>query len=129
MQPSPPASQDQLDQLHDRLFEMIDALLAQPAGSFTSAYHQLVAAIEQDFRHEEQWLDTFQCSDARQHREQHARMQAGLHHAAAALEQGNPAPARQAAAALREWLPFHIASQDRHLLQALRQAGATEQKT
>ncbi len=125
MQPMPPGSREHLDQLHERLFDMIDALLAQPAGSFGAAYHQMVAALEQDFRHEEHWMEHYQCADAHQHREQHARMQAGLHHAAAALEQGNPAPARQAAAALREWLPFHIASQDRNLLLAMRRAGAT----
>lgn len=124
MQPPPPTSQAQLDQLHDHLFDMIDALLAQPAASFAAAYHKLVAAIEQDFRHEEQWMDSCQCAGTHQHREQHARMQAGLHHAAAALERGNPAPARQAAVALREWLPFHIATQDQHLLHALRQAAA-----
>lgn len=116
----PPTCQDQLDQLHDHLFAMIQALLVQPAGGFAGAYHALVASIEQDFRHEEQWMDNCQCADAHQHREQHARMLAGLHHAAAALEQGNPAPARQAAEALREWLPFHIATQDQHLLHALR---------
>ncbi|KQZ44705.1 bacteriohemerythrin [Duganella sp. Root1480D1] len=125
MQPLPPTSQDQLDQLHEHLFGMIDALLAQPASSFGAAYHRLVAAIEQDFRHEEQWMDSCHCAGAHQHREQHARMQAGLHHAASALEQGNAAPARQAAAALREWLPFHIATQDQHLLLALRRAVAS----
>jgi len=124
MQPSPPTCQDQLDQLHDHLFEMIEALLAQPAGSFAGAYHRLVATIEQDFRQEEAWMDSCQCENAHQHREQHARMQAGLHHAAAALEQGDPSQARQAAQALREWLPFHIATQDRHLLHAPRLAGA-----
>jgi len=122
MQPSKPATQGQLDELHEPLFSMIDALLVQPAGSFGAAYHKLVAAMELDFRHEEQWMDSCQYPGAHQHREQHARMQAGLHHAASALEQGDPGPARQAACALREWLPFHIATQDQPLLMALRQA-------
>jgi hemerythrin len=125
MQPSAPTTQEQLYKLHEPLFAMIDALLVQPAASFGAGYHKLVSAIEQDFRQEEQWMESCQCPGAHQHREQHARMQAGLHHAAAALEQGDPAPARQAATALREWLPFHIATQDQPLLLALRQASFT----
>lgn len=121
MPPSTSAQRQQLDHLHQQLFELIDAALALPPGEYGAAYHHLVAQLEQDFRQEEQWMDTCQCADAHLHREQHARMQAGLHHAAAELERGEPGPARQALAALREWLPFHIASQDQHLLHAMQQ--------
>ena len=123
MPPPPIAPQQELEHLHQQLFELIDATLALPSGQCRAAYHQLVARVGQDFRQEEQWMDACQCADAHLHREQHARMQAGLHHAGAALEQGEPGPARQALAALREWLPFHIASQDQHLLHAMQQAG------
>lgn len=112
----------ELEHMHRQLFDQIDTALALPPGECRAAYHSLVAQVEQDFRQEEQWMEACQCTDAHLHREQHARMQAGLHHAAAALDQGEPGPARQALAALRAWLPFHIASQDLHLLHAMRQA-------
>jgi hemerythrin-like metal-binding protein len=76
--------------------------------------------IELDFRSEEQLMETFQCADVHLHREQHARMLAGLHHAEASLQQGDERPARRALAALADWLPLHIATQDRHLVRALR---------
>ncbi len=125
MPPSTSIQQQQLDHLHQQLFEQIDAALALPPAECGAAYHRLVAQLEQDFRQEEQWMEACQCADAHLHREQHARMQAGLHHAAAALEQGEPGPARQAMAALREWLPFHIASQDQHLLHAMQHLART----
>jgi len=81
-----------------------------------------VAAIEQDFRREEQLMETFQCPDSHQHLEQHARMQSGLHHAAAALMNGDDGPAREALVALADWLPYHISTEDRHLVSALRSA-------
>jgi hemerythrin len=110
----------ELDALHDRLFDLIARTLALPEGELRSTFPQLVATVEADFRQEEVLKETFQCSDAHLHREQHARMQSGLHHAAAALERGDHGPALQALAALRDWLPVHIATQDRHLMRAAR---------
>lgn len=107
-----------LDQLHDKLLDMAVRVLALPVEEFPSAFAQLVANIELDFRFEERLMDNFECADARLHREQHARMLAGLHHAAAALDHGDPLPAQRALSALREWLPFHIDTQDRHLLRS-----------
>ena len=109
-----------LDALHTHLFDLIGRALPLPPGQFAPVFRELVATVEADFRREEELMETFQCSDAHLHREQHARMQAGLHHAAAALEQGDTLPARQALAALRDWLPIHIETQDRHLLRAAR---------
>ena len=110
----------ELDALHERLFELIGGTLALPAGQFGPAFRDLVATVEEDFRREEEIMDTFQCADAHLHREQQARVQAGLHHAAAALEQGDHAPAQRALAALRDWLPIHIETLDRHLPRSLR---------
>jgi hemerythrin-like metal-binding protein len=110
----------ELDALHDRLFALIARAQALPACELRGVFPELVATIEADFRYEEDLMDTFQCADAHLHREQHARMQAGLHHAAAAMEHGDHRPAQLALAALRDWLPVHIATQDRHLLHSPR---------
>lgn len=114
-----------LDQLHDRLLDMAVRALALPSEEFPSAFAHLVANIELDFRFEERLMEHFECPDAHLHREQHARMLAGLHHAAAALDQEDPIPAQRALAALRDWLPYHIDTQDRHLLRAWLRTAST----
>jgi hemerythrin len=110
----------ELEQRHDKLFQLIDQALAQPLDQLGPQFRDVVASIDEDFRHEEQLMDTFECADSSLHREQHARMQAGLHHAAAALDQGDPVPAVRALGALRKWLVFHVTTQDRHLQRQLR---------
>jgi len=109
----------ELDNIHDLVFEVIEKTLALPSGPFIPAFSNVVTALEVDFRREELIIESYDCPDAKLHREQHARMLAGLHHAASELLQGNENDARRALAALREWLPFHIATQDRHLVRAL----------
>ena len=109
-----------LDAIHGLIFEILTKTLALPNDQFAAGYGEVVNGIEMDFRREEHLMDAFQCPDAHLHREQHARMLAGLHHAGSALQQGDTIPAHRALAALAEWLPFHIATQDRHLVRALR---------
>lgn len=110
----------ELDALHDRLFDLIARTLSLPESELRRVFPDLVATVEADFRQEEALMESFQCPDAHLHREQHARMQSGLHHAAAAMERGDNGPALQALAALRDWLPVHIATQDRHLMRVAR---------
>lgn len=117
--PRPCSDRGELEQLHQRLSRSIDDALAQPPPQFARHFHAIVALAETDFRREEALMETFACADRSLHREQHARMLAGLHHAAAALDQGDPAPAAQALDALRQWLVFHGATLDRHLQRQL----------
>jgi hemerythrin-like metal-binding protein len=117
-----PLDSKQLDAMHDHIFARLHQTGQLDGRAFSAGFHDLVAAIEQDFRREEQLMETFQCPDSHEHREQHARMQSGLHHAAASLMQGDDGPARKALAALADWLPYHISTQDRHLVSALRSA-------
>ncbi|MTW10023.1 hypothetical protein GM658_05365 [Pseudoduganella eburnea] len=111
-----------LEQLHLQLSRRIDALLALRPWQLAPHFHHLVAQVEADFRVEEALMESFDCADRALHREQHARMLAGLHHAAAALDQDNHAPATEALAALRQWLVFHAATQDRHLQRQLQRS-------
>lgn len=120
--PTAPLDSKQLDAMHDHIFARLHQTQQLNGKAFSASFHDLVAAIEQDFRREEQLMETFQCPDSHQHREQHARMQSGLHHAAAALMHDDDRPAREALAALADWLPYHISTQDRHLVSALRSA-------
>lgn len=117
-----------LDTAHGLVFEILEKTLQLPGEAFPPAFHEVVRGMEMDFRREEHLMDTFQCPDARLHREQHARMLAGLHHAEAALLRGDDGPAHNALTALVDWLPFHIATQDRLLLRALRESQAASRQ-
>ncbi|GAB2874756.1 hypothetical protein GCM10027277_49980 [Pseudoduganella ginsengisoli] len=110
-----------LDTAHGKTFAALVNTLALPEDQFMAAYGDVVDGIETDFRYEEQLMESFQCPDAALHRAQHARMLAGLHHAESALMQGDADPAHRALRALVDWLPFHIVTQDRHLLRMVRQ--------
>lgn len=112
-------SDQEYDDAHQRIFAELEHGLSLPDAALLPAFAQLVATIECDFRHEEALMETFQCADTHLHREQHARVQAGLHHAESALRQGDSAAARRALTALAQWLPYHVATQDRHLVRAL----------
>lgn len=109
-----------LDAVHERLLALLRQVLELPPEQLDQAYQGVVDQVEIDFREENLLMETFQCADAHLHREQHARMLAGLHQAGSALTGGDPAPAYRALAILAEWLPFHIATQDCHLSRALR---------
>jgi hemerythrin-like metal-binding protein len=110
-----------IDTAHDLVFEVLQKTLQLPVEQFRTSYGEVVKGMEMDFRREEELMENFQCPDSRLHREQHARMLAGLHHAGSALQQGDDQQAYLALHALAEWLPFHIATQDRHLLRAVRE--------
>lgn len=110
-----------LDAMHGLVFDSLARTLALPAEQFPAAYDDVVKGMEADFRREEELMETFECPDAKLHRAQHARMLAGLHHAASALMRGDGLPARHALHALADWLPFHIATLDRHLLRVMRE--------
>lgn len=110
-----------LDTAHGQTFALLIKTLELPEEQFPAAFNEVVDGIEIDFRHEEQLMETFQCADAALHRAQHARMLAGLHHAASALMQGDAEPAHRALRALVDWLPFHIVTQDRHLLRSVKE--------
>lgn len=64
----------ELEQRHDKLFQLIDQALAQPLDQLGPQFRDVVASIDEDFRHEEQLMGTFECADSGLHREQHARM-------------------------------------------------------
>lgn len=109
-----------MDRAHRALYDTLGKLSVAPAAEFAAAYHACVAALERDFREEEETMERMGYAALRGHREQHARALAGLHHAAAALAEGDPEPARLSVNLLAEWLQVHITTMDRALVLALR---------
>ena len=113
-----------LDSAHLDLFATLARLGHLAPDAFAPAFHDCIAAMERDFRAEEALMEGLDFSPLVAHREQHARVLGGLHHAAAALVQGDAAPARKAVALLEKWLPLHIGTMDRALVVACRRRQA-----
>ncbi|QGZ37955.1 hemerythrin-like metal-binding protein [Pseudoduganella flava] len=107
-----------LDATHRALFDALAHLAAMPEDGFLPAYEATVAALERDFRGEEDLMERMGYPGLACHREQHARALSGLHHASAALAEGDPAPARRAVDLLAEWLHLHITTMDQALAAA-----------
>ena len=111
-----------LDDAHEALFDELARLehLAQLADpTFSAGFRDLIAAVERDFREEEDLMEEIGFPSLATHREQHARVLSGLHHAWAAVDEGDLAQGRQALALLPQWLLFHQATMDLALAAAL----------
>lgn len=101
-----------LDAAHRTLYAELRRLADLPPDRFAAAYHTVVAALERDFREEEEVMEQMAFPGLACHREQHARALAGLHHAAAKLDEGSTPAARHAIRLLVEWLTVHIGTMD-----------------
>ncbi|GIZ50475.1 bacteriohemerythrin [Noviherbaspirillum aridicola] len=119
-----------MDLAHRNLLNELSQLRDVCDQEFVRCYPALVAAVERDFREEENLMETLGLSSFRAHLEQHARMLAALHCTMSGACGGDTAPARAAVGLLREWMEFHIPSMDRELaaaMQARSAPGATMQ--
>lgn len=107
-----------LDTAHDVLHRALHTLAHTPQERFRPAYLAVVAAIEREFRGEEEMMERLGYQGLAVHREQHARALSGLHHAQAALDEGDPEPARRSIGLLGDWLSLHIPTMDAALAAA-----------
>lgn len=107
-----------LDATHRALFDSLARLATMREEAFLPAFEETVAALERDFRGEEDLMERLGYPGLACHREQHARALSGLHHASAALADGEAGPARRAVDLLAEWLHLHITTMDQALAAA-----------
>jgi len=108
-----------IDEAHAALFSAIAHLAQLEDRQFTAAFRDLIAAVERDFREEEHLMEEIGFPSLPSHREQHARVLCGLHHAWAAVDEGDLAQGRHALTLLPQWLLFHQATMDMALAAAL----------
>jgi len=108
-----------IDDAHAALFAAMTRLTQLEDQQFSAAFHDLIAAVERDFREEENLMEENGFPSLPAHREQHARVLCGLHHAWAAVDAGDLAPGRHALTLLPQWLLLHQATMDMALAAAL----------
>jgi hemerythrin len=108
-----------LDRAHERLFAELRQLAAAADEMFSDCLCRVIAIVEQDFGDEERLMDDIDFPAIGSHREQHARVLGGLHHAASRVMSGDIACGRDAVALLMQWLPVHVSTMDTALAVAI----------
>ncbi|HZX28028.1 MAG TPA: hemerythrin family protein [Telluria sp.] len=110
---------DAIDRAHRKLLDDIERTRALPDADFTAACLAVFDAVGRDFRAEEELMEKIAYPGESVHREQHARVLGGVHHAEAALLRGDPFPARRCLELLPQWMQLHFETQDAPLAVAL----------
>ena len=101
-----------VDACHRDLLDELAGLEDAPDRGFADCYTRFVARIEHDFREEEELMERIGFSGLPSHREQHARMLAGLHHVARQVMAGDIAAGREVVGLLPGWFTLHIETMD-----------------
>lgn len=107
------------DEAHQAFAEQVQQLLDGPDADFAPGLEELVTALEDDFRLEDDLMEAIGYAAIGSHREQHARVLATLHR----LPPGDIAAARRAVGLLLPWFELHLATADTALAVALQMAG------
>ena len=108
-----------IDEAHEALFLELARLSQLSDQHFSVGFRDLIAAVERDFREEVELMEEIGFPSLANHREQHARVLSGLHHAWAAVDEGDLEQGRHALSLLPQWLVFHQATMDLALAAAL----------
>jgi hemerythrin len=112
-----------MDDSHKALLEHFAQVAAATDAEFGDGLHALIAAIECDFREEEELMEAIDFPLLQSHREQHARVLSALHGVVPEAKKGNYADARYALSLWPKWFEFHMMTMDAALAVALDTAG------
>jgi hemerythrin len=118
-----------MDGSHKALLDKLALEQNIPDADFPGHYAALVARVENEFREEEQLMEQIDFPGICAHREQHAKLLGGLHHAAAAVMEGDIALGCHTIELLPEWFVFHISTMDTALAFALQFRNEEQQDT
>jgi len=108
-----------MEALHRVLLAEMERVATVPDMEFVDCYAALVASVEHDFATEERAMEDINFHGLKTHREQHAKILGGLHHAEAKVRSGDIGAGRTAIALLPQWFEFHICTMDAALAVAL----------
>jgi hemerythrin len=101
-----------VDACHRELLDELATLEDAPDKEFAASYVRFVARVERDFREEEDLMEHTAVCGLPSHREQHARMLAGLHHVARQVMAGDIDAGREVVALMPGWFMLHIETMD-----------------
>ena len=118
----------QMDMAHHALLVQMQRLADGPDNKFADGFGALIDSLERDFREEEEVMEQICDAGLHEHREQHARVLAGLHHADPHVMAGDIEAGRGALRLLAFWFYDHLDTLDRALAAALGAAGSESRK-
>jgi hemerythrin len=101
-----------VDACHRDLLDELAGLEDATDKDFADTYVRFVARVERDFREEEELMERTAFCGLPSHREQHARMLAGLHHVARQVMAGDIGAGRDVVTLLPGWFMLHIETMD-----------------
>jgi hemerythrin len=101
-----------VDACHRELLDELAGLEDATDKDFADTYVRFVARVERDFREEEELMERTAFCGLPSHREQHARMLAGLHHVARQVMAGDIGAGRDVVTLLPGWFMLHIETMD-----------------
>ncbi|HEY8025755.1 MAG TPA: hemerythrin family protein [Burkholderiaceae bacterium] len=115
-----------MDASHRALMAAFSQVAASDDTTFAVDFAALTAAMETDFRDEEESMEKIDFPGIRTHREAHARVLSAMHHAMSEVQSGNFTSAREAISYLPDWFMLHITTLDAALALALELADTNE---
>ena len=105
--------------LRNTFVEELSYLMTAPDHEFGPSLFALIARMERDFQEEEALMERIDFPDLHNHREQHARLLATLHHLVPKVMAGDYDLARISIEVLPHWLLCHLVKMDAALIAAL----------
>jgi hemerythrin len=108
-----------MDAGHRAFIDEMGRLADLPNEEFGASLRALIAAMENDFREEEELMEKIDFSALQIHREQHARVLGALHRVVPGVFRGEYQAARNAIKLLPQWFLFHLSTMDAALAVAI----------
>jgi len=108
-----------MDQAHQAMVEELGRLATADGAAFQVGFFKLIAALERDFREEEELMQQINFPNPQSHHEEHARVLNSLLHVAPRVEQGNIDAGREVIRQLPQWFLNHLSTLDLMLAIAL----------
>ena len=105
----------EMDAAHEAFLDELQRLAAATDEEFAVGFGPMVATVERDFRDEEDMMEEIGDPGLHEHREQHARVLAGLHHAEPYVMRGDIEAGRAVVRLLAHWFMVHLSTLDRAL--------------
>jgi methyl-accepting chemotaxis protein len=112
-----------IDAAHKALIDQLSRLRSAPDTAFDDGLTALTAALEVDFREEEELMEKIDFAGLKSHREDHAAILAALHRIAPNGSSENYHLARDLLEVISYWFPVHLQAMDLPLVAALAAAG------
>jgi len=108
-----------MDAEHKAMMDEFGRLAQLPDNAFCEGLSTLIAAMESDFRNEEETMEKIDFPALQSHREQHARVLGALHHVIPDVMRGDFKSGRDAIQLLPQWFLFHMSTMDTALAVAI----------